>query len=65
MKNEACWYQSVSAEYATGEIIGLILQLLFRQFYCLIFDRVAPIKVYLTIYKSFKNSYLKKFSYHE
>ena len=30
-------YQSVGAEYATAEINGLILQLLFRQFYRLIF----------------------------
>ena len=30
-----------------------------------ILHRVAPIKVYLTIYESLKNSYLKKFPYHK
>ena len=30
-------HQSVGAEYVTGEINSLTLQLLFRQFYCLIF----------------------------
>ena len=30
-------YQSVSTEYVTGQINSLILQLLFRQFYHLIF----------------------------
>ena len=30
-------YQRVGAEYVTGEINSLILQLLFRQFYRLIF----------------------------
>ena len=34
-------YQSVGAEYVTGEISSLILQLVFRQFYRLIF---APLQ---------------------
>ena len=29
--------KSVGAEYVTSEINSLILQLLFRQFYCLVF----------------------------
>ena len=37
MKEKPMGYRSVVAEYITGEINSLILQLLFRQFYRLIF----------------------------
>ena len=96
-------YQNMDPEYVIGQINSRILELLLRQFCCLIFapsrmfdfctvskilicfnlmrrfpndhkrysshlqvsilHRVPPIKVYLTIYKSLKNSYLKKFSF--
>ena len=36
-EKKAQGYRSVGAEYVTGEINSLILQLLFRQFYHLIF----------------------------
>ena len=42
-EKKAQGYRSVGAEYVTGEINSLILQLLFRQFYRLIF--APPLKL--------------------
>ena len=55
-------YQSIDPQYVTGQINSHILELLLRQFFCLIFCTVSKILICLSLIKRFPNKWHLKVS---